>query len=102
MEAKKQGNITKVAHEAGVSRNTIKKGLREIAAEGLYQPGDRLRKEGVGAKSLKDTDKTLVSDLENILDPKGDPQTHLRWTTKSLANLVEHLSRMGHSIKKQY
>ncbi len=100
LEAKKQGNITKVANEAGVSRNTVKKGLLEIATEGLYHPGDRIRQKGAGIKSLKDTDKTLVSDLEDILEPKGDPQTHLRWTTKSLANLVEHLSRMGHSIKK--
>jgi transposase len=100
LEAKKRGNITKVAHEAGVSRNTVKKGLREIATEGLYQPGDRVRKKGAGVKSLKDTDKTLVSDLEGILEPKGDPQTHLQWTTKSLANLVEHLSSMGHSIRK--
>lgn len=100
LEAEKRGNITKVANEAGVSRNTVKKGLREIATEGLYQPGDQIRKKGAGIKSLKDTDKTLVSDLEGILEPKGDPQTHLRWTTKSLANLVENLSSMGHSIKK--
>jgi transposase len=100
LEAEKRGNITKVANEAGVSRNTVKKGLREIATEGLYQPGDQIRKKGAGIKSLKDTDKTLVSDLEGILEPKGDPQTHLLWTTKSLANLVENLFRMGHSIKK--
>ena len=100
LEAKKLGNITQVSIQAGVSRNTIKKGLRELKVEGLYQPGDPIRKKGAGIKSLKDTDKTLVSDLEAIIEPKGDPQTHLRWTTKSLNNLVEQLSGMGHRIKK--
>lgn len=38
LEAKKQGNITQVAKDARVSRNTVKRGLREIETEGLYQP----------------------------------------------------------------
>lgn len=100
LEAKKQGNITQVAKDARVSRNTVKRGLREIETEGLYQPGDRIRKKGAGGKFLKDTDPTLVSDLEEIIEPKGDPQSKLRWTTKSLANLVESLSVLGHKIKK--
>ncbi len=65
LEAKKQGNITQVAKDAGVSRNTVKRGLSEIETEGLYQPGDRIRKKGAGGKFLKDTDPTLVSDLED-------------------------------------
>lgn len=100
LEAKKQGNIAQVARHAGVSRNTVKKGLREIQQEGLYKPGDRIRKKGAGIKALKDTDTTLVSDLEEIIEPKGDPESKIRWTTQSLSSLVGSLSRMGHSIKK--
>ncbi len=100
LEARKQGNITHVAKEAGVSRNTVKKGLQEIQTEGLYQPGDRIRNKGAGIKPLKERDKTLVSDLESIIDPKGNPQSPIRWTTKSLAHLVEELERTGHRIKK--
>jgi len=100
LEARKQSNITQVAKEAGVSRNTVKKGLQEIQTEGLYQPGDRIRSKGAGGKYLKDTDKTLVSDLETIIDPKGNPQSPIRWTTKSLVHLVEELAKTGHSIKK--
>jgi transposase len=100
LEAKRYGNITKVAKAAGVSRNTIKRGLQEIQTEGLYTPGNRIRKKGAGGKYLKDTDTTLVGDLEAIIEPKGNPESPIRWTTKSLAHLVEELAKKGHGIRK--
>jgi len=38
--------------------------------------------------------------LEIIIEPKGDPESLLRWTTKSLANLVALLTQHKHYIKK--
>jgi hypothetical protein len=32
------------------------------------------------------------------LDERGDPESPLRWTTKSLRNLAEELSRQGHRV----
>jgi transposase len=100
LEAKVSGNILDIATQANVSRNTIKKGIAEIESGDLYAPGSRIRKKGAGVKHLKDTDPTLIIDLESITDPKGDPMTLIRWTTKSLSHLVEALSEKGHTIKK--
>ena len=100
LEAQGNGNILRTARTAGVSRNTIKRGMAEIAAGGSYRPGARIRKKGAGGKSLRETDSTLVADLEALVEPKGDPMGRIRWTTKSLAHLVSGLAAGGHSIKK--
>ena len=100
LEAKEQGNILQIATLTGVSRNTIKRGIAEIESGDLYTPGKRVRKAGAGGKYLKDTDVTLVSDLEALVEPKGDPMSLTRWTTKSLSRLVLALAQEGHGIKK--
>jgi transposase len=100
LEAKEQGNITQVAKAAGVSKNTLKKGIREVESGDLYTPGSRLRKEGGGRKRISASDPRLIADLEALTDPKGDPMTYLRYTTKSLAHLEEALGKLGHCIKR--
>lgn len=100
LEAKERGNILQVAKSAGVSRNTIKRGMSEIEAGDLYTPGERVRRKGAGGKYRKDTDVTLVSDLEFLLEPKGDPMSLTRWTTKSLSKLVDALAEQGHTLQK--
>lgn len=93
-------NILRTATAAHVARNTVRKGIAEIQTGDVYVPSDRVRKVGAGPKRLQDTDEGLLRDLEEILEPKGDPMSLLRWTTKSLSNLVEALSERGHQIKK--
>jgi transposase len=100
VEAQQRGSISQVAQEAGVSLNTVKRGLRELEAGESYQPGERIRKVGGGKKKLVETDTTLLVDLEQELEPKGDPMSLVQWTSKSLAHLVEALSAKGHHIKK--
>jgi transposase len=100
VEAKERGSVSLVAREAAVSVNTVKRGLCELEAGETYQPGERVRKKGGGKKKLVETDATLLADLEQELEPKGDPMSLLRWTSKSLAHLVERLSAKGHQIKK--
>ena len=43
-------------------------------------------------------DASLLTDLESLLEPKGDPMSLLKWTTKSVAHLQEALERMGHEV----
>jgi transposase len=100
VEAKQRGSISQVAHEAGVSLNTVKRGLTELEAGESYQPGQRIRKVGGGKKKVVETDATLLTDLEQELEPKGDPMSVLRWTCKSWDPLVKALSAKGHTIKK--
>ncbi len=100
VEAQQRGNLSVVAHEAGVSLNTVKRGLKELEAGERYQPGERIRKPGGGKKKLVETDATLLTDLEQELEPKGDPMSFVQWTSKSLAHLVEALEAKGHRIRK--
>lgn len=99
-EAQEKENVALVARIAGVSVNTIKLGLVEIAGGDIYTPGSRIRKKGAGPKRIIDKDTTLKKDLELLLQPKGDPMSPIRWTSKSLANLVGAITKQGHMMKK--
>ena len=98
LEAQERGSVAHVAHEAGVSQNTIRRGLRELEAGERYRAGDKQRKEGGGRKPAVEKDASLLADLESLLEPKGDPMSLLKWTTKSVAHLQEALERMGHDV----
>jgi transposase len=69
-----------------------------VEAGEQYSPGDRQRVKGGGRKKESEKDPTLLSDLESLLDPKGDPMSLLKWTCKSVAHLKAGLQQMGHSI----
>ena len=45
----------------------------------------------------------MVRDLDRLIDPatRGDPESPLRWTSKSLAKLREALVGMGHEISER-
>jgi transposase len=92
------GGISQVAREAGVTRKTIRKGIRELEAGALYQPGERLRHLGGGRKKVTEKDTRLRADLEELLEPKGDPQSLVRWTSKSVSKLRVALTSQGHAI----
>jgi transposase len=94
-----RGGITAVAQATGVSRAVIRLGLRELNGQWSAEPG-RVRRPGGGRKRLADLDPTLVQDLECLVEPttRGDPETPLRWTCKSLRRLTDELHRMGHEV----
>ncbi|HEY4033667.1 MAG TPA: ISAzo13 family transposase [Ktedonobacteraceae bacterium] len=98
LEAQERGNVLLVAKEAGVSRNTIKAGRREREAGDLFSTGKRLREEGGGRKKQEEHDSSLQADLEALLEPKGDPMSLVRWTTKSATKLKEALKQQGHHL----
>lgn len=100
IEATEKENVALVARLAGASVNTIKRGLAEIAVGDIYIPGSRIRAKGAGPKRIIDTDATLKKDLELLLQPKGDPMSTVRWTNKSLSQLVAAIEERGHSMKK--
>jgi transposase len=99
-EAKRRGTggISQVAREAGVTRKTIRKGIRELEAGALYEPGGRIRRKGGGRKRTTDKDETLRADLEDLLEPKGEQPRLVRWTTKAMSKLKEALKSQGHTI----
>ena len=93
-----RGGISRVAREAGVTRETIHKGIQELQAGEVYEPGGRIRRKGGGRKRVTAIDEALLPDLESLLEPKGDPMSLLKWTTKSVAHLKGALEQMGHQV----
>jgi hypothetical protein len=100
------GGITLVQKATGVARNSIKLGLKELLApqqEGLAE-GDvscrRLRRKGGGRKATVKDDVKLLKALENLVEPvtRGDPESVLRWTCKSLRQLETELRSQGYVV----
>lgn len=93
------GGVSTVSRMTGVSRSAISAGYEDYAQarEKKLSPG-RIRKEGGGRKRTVATDVTLKTDLETLIEPgtRGDPESPLRWTCKSVRNLSDELNRMGH------
>ena len=94
------GGIVAVSAATGIARSTIGYGLRELRGEAPDSALGGVRRKGAGRKPLTQTDPTLLSDLERLVDPdtRGDPMSPLKWTSKSLRNLAAALCAMGHRI----
>ena len=93
------GGISAVSKATGVSRQVIRQGLRELEQSATHPIG-RIRRPGGGRKRLEQKDPTLLRDLEKLVDPttRGDPESTLRWTCKSVRTLAEELTKMGHKV----
>jgi transposase len=96
------GGVAIVARATGIAPSTIGRGKAEV--KGLEESGTpplplhRSRRSGGGRKKLVDKDPTLLSDLERLVEPvtRGDPESPLRWTAKSVRRLAKELGRQGH------
>jgi transposase len=92
------GGVTAVAQASGLSRGTVIRGMAEIKTAPKPARGQRIRRRGAGRKRTVDQDATLKRDLEALVEPvtRGDPETPLRWTCKSVRQLAAELKRTGH------
>ncbi len=95
-----RGGITLVAKTSGISYSTISRGLKELKIQKEVMDPSRIRRPGGGRKKLQDKEPRLLSDLESLVEPttRGDPESPLRWTNKSLRTLARQLQGMGHSV----
>jgi transposase len=92
------GGIRLVARAAGVREATVALGAREL--DSGQAPLGRVRRPGAGRKRAADTDPGLRPALLALVepDPRGDPMSPLRWTTKSTRKLAAELTARGHTI----
>ena len=92
------GGVAVVARAAGVSRVTVSFGVQELEAGD--EPLGRTRRTGGGRKKVTNTDPGLKAALLALVEPesRGDPESALRWTTKSLRHLADELARAGHKV----
>ena len=92
------GGIRLVARAAGVREATVSLGVSELEAG--EEPLGRARREGGGRKQAAGNDPGLVPALLALVQPeeRGDPESPLRWTIKSVRTLAAELRAQGHQV----
>ena len=94
------GGISLVARISGLSRPTIHAGLAELESP---SPSNRIRKPGAGRKRHTETQPELLAALDALVEPvsRGDPESPLRWSCKSLRRLASELKRQGFEVSRR-
>ena len=99
-----RGGIALVHRGTGIVPSTIGKGINELRwrseNEGAAEEQRRVRRAGGGRRRRIEEDPQLLVALEALVEPstRGDPESALRWTCKSLRVLAEELVRLGHVV----
>lgn len=94
-----------VTRATGIRSKRISEGQRDLDEIESTPPTEkpraqRVRRPGAGRKSLTERDPQLIEHLESLVDPvtRGDPESPLRWTSKSTEKLATELRAMGHQV----
>ena len=97
-----RGGIAMVARATKISYSTIVRGMQELES-GAGLPSGRVRRAGGGRKRSLAKDPALMNDLDALVEPtaSGDPESPLRWTSKSVRMLAAHLKAEGHTVSHQ-
>jgi transposase len=95
------GGIKQVSEISGVSIKTISRGIKEInnPNETTYD-NNRQRSEGAGRKRAEQTQPGIKEAIIEFLEAytKGDPESPLLWTSKSLRHIETALRGKGFTI----
>jgi len=96
------GGVSLVHRATGISRRAIHAGLKELATVGSFPP-QRVRRHGAGRWKLTKIQEGVADALDALVEPtaRGDPQSPLRWTCKSLRHLAGALREQGFQISHQ-
>src|SRR5947209_3080521 len=96
------GGIATVSRATGLSPKAISQGIKQLQ-NGVRVSEGRIRRTGGGRKKTVTKDPQLCKDLEGLVEPvtRGDPESPLRWTCKSVRKLAQELNRQGHQISHQ-
>lgn len=92
------GGTATLSRITGVSHVTIRGGLVELEEPSFALTG--IRKPGGGRKRVTDKNPRLKRALEKLIDPatRGDPESPLRWVSKSTRHLERTLKDKGFAI----
>jgi hypothetical protein len=99
-----RGGPALVERATGIRGKRIYAGLRDLdeieSAPESSIGGERVRRPGAGRPPITETYPHILGDLESLVDPvtRGDPESALRWTCKSLNKLAEELRAKGYTI----
>jgi hypothetical protein len=102
-----RGGVRLVSQATGLSRTTIWAGRKELQQR-VDRPQDdlspeRVRATGGGRHFIEHGDATLLTALLALVEAstRGDPQSPLRWTSKSTRKLAAELRGQGHTVSHQ-
>ena len=97
-----RGGVSTVARATGLARTTVQRGVADVRAGETATKG-RVRRAGAGRPRVEQRDPALRGDLTALIEPtsRGDPESPLRWTTKSVRKLAAELRRQGHRVSHQ-
>jgi DNA-binding phage protein len=94
-----RGGITLVARATGVSRPRITRGLADLddPDHQTLRSAGRIRRSGAGRPFVEQQQPGLAEALDRLVAPatRGDPESPLRWTSKSTAHLADALRAEG-------
>jgi hypothetical protein len=90
-----EGGPERVAALVDMAPATVQRGMHELQSPESIEP-ERVRKKGGGRKPKLDSDPELAADLDRLISPatRGDPESPLRWTCKSLRVIADELNGM--------
>lgn len=97
------GGIAIVERATGLSRTTIRAGRDELRGGVTADDVVAVRRPGGGRPRIEDAAPDIVQALEALVDPvtRGDPESPLRWTSKSTRRLAEELGTQGYAVSPQ-
>ncbi len=94
-----RGGISAVSRATGIDQETIRRGVRELESGEVLEQG-RVRRAGAGNKPISETHPKIEEELERLVAPqtRGDPESPLRWSSKSAAKLAGALGKRGYAV----
>ncbi len=101
------GGVAQVFAATGIAKSTIGKGIKELRAREngespLKLPAGRSRRAGGGRRKAVDKYPELEPVLEGLVEPvtRGDPESPLRWVSRSLRNLSDAMKELGFDVSR--
>jgi transposase len=100
-EAIGYGGIKLVSDITGVAVSTIRRGIKELKKKPKELVS--VRRKGGGRKRLTEANPNLTKILLDIIEPetRGDPESPLRWTCKSVRNITDALKKENLEVSHQ-
>ena len=97
-----RGGIAAVSRATGLSEPTVRQGVKDIQGGEPLAKG-RVRRPGAGRPKATTRDPGLRDALDRLIEPttRGDPESALRWTCKSVRQLAGALQAQGHRVSYQ-
>lgn len=96
------GGVTAASMATGVARSTINRGIAELRA-GRPDHDCRIRRPGGGRKRAVTRQPNLLTALESLIEDaiRGDPESPLRWVSRSQRNIVTALTGQGFKVSQK-